>query len=99
MINPEAVPDSLEMLTSKFLDLVKKRAIYGKWDSILLHQEGELLTNMVQKLYDFTDVFGLDMTKLLENNIDKLKVRFPEKYTDLSANNRNLDAEYEQLKK
>lgn len=99
MINPDPVPYSLERLTSKFLDLVKKRSIYGKWDSTLLHQEGELLTFIVQKLYDFTDAFGLDMSKILENNIEKLKVRFPEKYTDLSANNRNLDAEYEQLKK
>lgn len=35
----------------------------------------------------------------LSNNIDKLKVRFPDKFTNESALNRNLDAERKELEK
>ena len=35
--------------------------------------------------------------KSLENNINKLKVRFPEKFTEENAINRNLEEERKQL--
>mgnify|MGYP001167364184 FL=1 len=91
--------DHLSMLTSKFVDVVKKKAIYGNREPKVWDLERKLITNIISKLFTIAYAFDLDMPKLLENNIEKLKVRFPEKYTDLSANNRNLDAEYEQLKK
>ena len=34
----------------------------------------------------------------MEKNINKLKIRYPEKFTDFHATNRNLEAEYETLK-
>lgn len=43
--------------------------------------------------------FGLDIYKLLENNIDKLKVRYPEKFDAHFAVNRNLDRERIELEK
>jgi len=42
---------------------------------------------------------GLDYYQGLQNNIDKLKVRYPEKFTTENALNRDLDAEREQLSK
>lgn len=93
------VTDHLSMLTSHFVDVVKKKAIYGNRDPKVWDLERKLITNVISKLFTIAYAFDLDMSKLLENNIEKLKVRFPEKYTDLSANVRDLDAEYEQLKK
>lgn len=41
----------------------------------------------------------LDFNKLLDNNIAKLKVRFPDKFTQENALNRNLEAERQELEK
>lgn len=43
--------------------------------------------------------FELDFFQLLTNNIDKLKVRYPEKFTEEAALNRDLDAERAELEK
>lgn len=43
--------------------------------------------------------FELDYFQLLTNNIDKLKVRYPEKFTEEAALNRNLEAERTELEK
>ena len=42
---------------------------------------------------------GIDYEKSLENNINKLKVRFPEKFTEENALNRNLKEERKVLEK
>lgn len=39
------------------------------------------------------DCLGLDWNQGLENVINKLRVRYPEKYSDEAADNRDLDAE------
>jgi len=43
--------------------------------------------------------YGLDYFQLLTNNIDKLKVRYPEKFTEEAAQNRDLEAERVELEK
>lgn len=43
--------------------------------------------------------FELDYFQLLTNNIDKLKVRYPEKFTEEAALTRDLDAERAELEK
>lgn len=43
--------------------------------------------------------FGLDYFQCLTNNIDKLKVRYPEKFTEKAAQNRDLEAERTELEK
>lgn len=45
------------------------------------------------------DWYGLDYFQCLTNNIDKLKVRYPEKFTEEAAQNRNLDSERAELEK
>lgn len=98
-LNMGVVDDNLSVITSQFCDVVKKKVIYGKRSVDLFVQEKELMSKIIEKLFNIAEYFVIDVEKLLINNIEKLKVRFPEKYTDISANNRNLDAEYEQLKK
>lgn len=45
------------------------------------------------------DALNLDMTETLSKNIRKLKVRFPEKFTENNAEVRDLDAERTELEK
>jgi NTP pyrophosphatase (non-canonical NTP hydrolase) len=44
-------------------------------------------------------VWGIDFSDALQTNINKLRVRYPEKFTTEAAINRNLDAEREELEK
>jgi NTP pyrophosphatase (non-canonical NTP hydrolase) len=50
-------------------------------------------------LANIAEWFELDFFQLLTNNIDKLKVRYPEKFTEEAALNRNLEAERTELEK
>jgi hypothetical protein len=43
--------------------------------------------------------YGLDLFQLLTNNINKLQVRYPEKFTNEAALNRDLTAERTELEK
>lgn len=43
--------------------------------------------------------YDLEFFQILTNNINKLKVRYPEKFTEEAALNRNLDAERVELEK
>lgn len=69
-----------------YLDNVKDlRSCVGVPDVVLLHK--------------VADYFGLDFWQLLTNNIAKLQVRYPEKFTEEAALNRNLEAERKELEK
>lgn len=58
------------------------------------------VTNVGEEIADqewyqsrIADVLGLDIDTLRQKNIDKLKARFPTKFTNESANNRDLETE------
>lgn len=78
-------------------DPYKKQIYYGK----------ELdKTNVAEELADFwwyavnlARIENIDLVKALQNNIAKLKVRFPEKFTEQNAIERNLEAERVELEK
>lgn len=50
-------------------------------------------------LANIAEWYKLDFFQLLTNNIDKLKVRYPEKFTEEAALNRDLDSERVELEK
>jgi len=50
-------------------------------------------------LANIAEWYELDFFQLLTNNINKLKVRYPEKFTEEAAQNRDLDAERVELEK
>lgn len=56
------------------------------------------LPNMIL-LKKASDLLGLDFYQILTNNIEKLQIRYPEKFTEEAALNRDLDAEREVLEK
>ena len=54
---------------------------------------------MLSVWYALAEIFEIDTEKALENNINKLKVRYPEKFTNENALNRNIEAERAELEK
>ena len=42
---------------------------------------------------------NFDLEEILQTNIDKLRIRFPEKFTEENALNRNLEQERKTLEK
>lgn len=70
-------------------DYVKKYIAYNR--EINEEKETEILKAI---LYNISQMYGIiDVEKSLQNNIDKLKVRFPDKFSEERANNRNLKEE------
>lgn len=84
-----------EYWSSKLQDLVKKYIAYNK--PIDVDKEIEILTRLVESL-KFAFDSREELEDVLEKNINKLKIRFPEGFTEEKALNRNLEAEKETLK-
>ena len=82
---------------SKLQDLVKKYLVYNK--EIDTEKEKEILRFLSFDIYIFFKQTTISIEQSLQNNIDKLKVRFPEKFTKEAANNRDLEAELKELSK
>lgn len=78
-------------------DLVKKNLAYGK----IIDREVEkdkLISYIVCLKFLYTQ-FDFDLERGLENNINKLKKRFPDKFNKENAINRNLEVERIELEK
>jgi len=82
--------------SGEFLDALKKHFFYGKpLDLVNLREEcGDLFWYLAI----IADTLGeANFTNMLQTNIAKLRERYPEKFTDEKAVNRNLAAEYQVL--
>lgn len=79
----------------EFMDAFKKALFYGKNpDYIDLDEEiGDILWYVAIYL----NARGLTFEQVMQQNIDKLRVRYPEKFTSEQAVNRDLNAEREAL--
>lgn len=77
--------------TGEFFDALKKHIFYGKeLDKVNLQEElGDLLWYVGLAM----DILGISMDEVLTKNISKLRARYPEKFTEEHATNRNLDKE------
>jgi len=75
----------------EFQDMLKKHLYYGKeLDTVNLKEEiGDLLWYCAIAL----EALNTDFQAVMQTNIDKLKARYPEKFTEDSANNRDLKVE------
>ena len=83
--------------TSKLQDLVKKFLVYDKDIDVVV--EVEILQELSRSVKYEMDMHDLDIKSILQNNIDKLRVRYPEKFSNYNAINRNLKAERKELEK
>ena len=77
--------------TAEFTDALKKSIFYGKTlDVVNLKEElGDLLWYVSIAM----DELGTSYEAEMQRVINKLKLRYPEKFTEHDAVNRNLDAE------
>ena len=77
--------------SAEFLDALKKAIYYGKkLDKVNLAEEmGDILWYCAIAL----DELGVSFEEVMEKNIAKLEARYPEKFTEEKAENRDLEAE------
>lgn len=83
--------------SAEFMDALKKSLFYGRaLDMVNLCEEiGDLLWYIALAL----DVLGSDFQTEADRVIRKLRVRFPDKFTSVDANLRDLDAERRELER
>lgn len=76
-------------------DVFKKYLAYGKEiDWINVQEE---IGDLMWYIAGFCTINNFDLDAIMENNIKKLRARYPEKFTQENATNRNLDREREIL--
>lgn len=79
-------------------DLDKKHLAYGKKGDDTMRQE--LINDIYTMLLYICHVYGFEISKILERNIEKLEARYPNlRFEAERANTRNLDVEREILEK
>lgn len=90
---------SMGMVTEagEFQDMIKKHIFYGKErDDVNLKEEiGDILWYCAIAL----NALGTDFESVMQTNIDKLAARYPDKFTEDKAIDRDLDKEREILEK
>jgi NTP pyrophosphatase (non-canonical NTP hydrolase) len=81
----------------ELLDAFKKSIYYKKeLDAVNV---GEEVADIMWYVSNLCRLLNLDFEKLLQNNINKLKIRFPDKFNEQKALNRDLDSERTALEK
>lgn len=82
---------------SNFLDMMKKVAFYGKPINIDLvdHHVCTIYQHMITMAHEYT----FDLELAMSNNQDKLRARFPDKFSNENAINRDLTTERTELEK
>lgn len=77
--------------SGEFLDMLKKHVNYGKpFDKVNAVEEiGDILWYIAIAC----DELDISLEAVMYMNIEKLKTRYPEKYTDEKAINRDVDKE------
>lgn len=84
---------ALGMVTesAEFADMLKKHLFYGKpLDEVNLSEE---IADNLWYCAMALRALGTDFETVMERNIAKLKARYPEKFTEELAENRNLEKE------
>ena len=83
---------------STIQNISKRYWVYGKEpnNKDLEVLEQSIMTCLVQ-IKALHSYFNIDINKTMENNIKKLMIRYPEKYTDANALNRDLESERKEL--
>jgi NTP pyrophosphatase (non-canonical NTP hydrolase) len=87
----EEMGDSDFVRLSQLQDIVKKNLAYNK--PLNEKEEKRIIRGMLQSIIVDCEWDAVDLFESLRRNIEKLKVRFPEKFTEENALNRNLEAE------
>lgn len=89
---PQLIIDS-----ANFLDMMKKSAFYGK--PIKTEDVDNHVTNLYVHMISMAEYYGFDLEVAMSNNQDKLRKRFPEKFEEGQALNRDTGVERTELEK
>lgn len=79
----------------ELLDPFKKAMFYGK--TVDLVNTDEEIGDILWYVAIYLNARGLTFEQVMQQNIDKLRVRYPEKFTSEAAINRDLTAERDAL--
>jgi NTP pyrophosphatase (non-canonical NTP hydrolase) len=83
--------------TAELTDIFKKSLAYGKEiDWVNVEEE---IGDAMFYIASFCRITGLDLEEIINTNVLKLESRYPEKFTEYHALNRDLDKEREILEK
>lgn len=85
----------LQSSISKLADIEKKEMVYKKVRT--LDEKLEKVIEVMEALSDCYTHDEINPYDAMQKNIDKLRKRFPEKFTEDLANNRNLEKERKAL--
>lgn len=81
--------------SGELMDQFKRHIYYGKpLDVVNIKEE---LGDKMWYIMNLCRLLDLNLEEIMDININKLRVRFPDKFTNEAALNRNLDAERETL--
>ena len=96
-LSNEKEPNDYQLVywTSKLQDIVKKYVAYGK--VIDVEKEKTILRSLLFSMIDCISDSDIILEDILETNIAKLRVRYPEKFTTELAINRDLENENKAL--
>ncbi len=75
----------------ELLDAYKKHFAYGK--DLDKTNVGEEIADIMWYVSNLCRMLNIDMEEMLQRNIAKLKARYPEKFDEVKALNRNLERE------
>jgi NTP pyrophosphatase (non-canonical NTP hydrolase) len=79
----------------EFTDVLKKWIFYGRpVDEVNLEEE---LGDAMWYVAEAANALGANLGKIMATNIEKLRARYPDKFTEFDAQNRNLVVEREIL--
>lgn len=98
---PTKFEDQLHMVigisteAGELLDAYKKALAYGKPLDIV--NVGEEVGDLFWYIANLMRMLGLDFEQVLQINVDKLRARYPEKFSSEHATNRDLTREREIL--
>ena len=83
--------------SGELMDVYKKFIMYGK--PIDIHNIGEENGDILWYIALICNFHGLSLEQIMEVNIAKLRMRYPNKFTEHDALNRDLEAERKELEK
>lgn len=89
--SPRSEYGALIRAISQYADYAKKYAFYDRAPDT--KKVTKALCDISKAVFNLMWDHGLRPTEMLDRNIAKLRVRFPDKFTKTAANHRDLDAE------
>jgi NTP pyrophosphatase (non-canonical NTP hydrolase) len=94
-IETEDPEEELQKISGTCTDMAKRIIFYRK--EYEDHHIAALIGEILSLLEQLINLYDLEIEDVLECNINKLQARYPDKYTDHHALNRNLSKEKGQL--